>query len=408
MKTRIGYLIPEFPGQTHIFFWRERQVLTELGIDTDLVSTRRPPKAIASHTWAAEAQTQTAYLAPFQSRDLFGALLQVIKAGPIGWGRCLQLVASAPDLSLRQKSRLLAMVLVGGKLVWLGKTRGWQHIHVHSCADAANIAMFAAVLSDLTYSITLHGPTLSVYGPNQRQKWRHSEFALVISQQLFKFVNRELAGALPNQVAVAPMGVNLEQIKRHIPYTSPQPGQVCRIFACGRLNPVKGHNYLISTIASLLQRGFKVHLQIAGEDEQGGSGYHRELERMIQARSLSEHVELLGAVSEGRIRQGLEDAHVFALASLNEGIPVSVMEAMAMELPVVVTDVGGNSELIDSGVDGILVPSEDPDAMTEAIAQLLQDPDFACRLSRASRKKITEKFSHRRSAEALAQCLGVL
>ena len=172
-----------------------------------------------------------------------------------------------------------------------------------------------------------------------------------------------------------------------MPYTPPQPGELCKIFACGRLNPVKGHNYLISTIASLLQRGFNVHLQIAGEDEQGGSGYHRELERMIQERSLSAHVELLGAVSEVRIRQGLEDAHIFALASLAEGIPVSVMEAMAMEMPVIVTDVGGNSELIDSGIDGMLVQPENPDQMTDTIAQVIQDPEFACRLSQASRKK---------------------
>jgi colanic acid/amylovoran biosynthesis glycosyltransferase len=408
MKTRIGYLIPEFPGQTHIFFWRERQVLTELGIDTDLISTRRPPKAIASHTWAAEAQAQTAYLSPFKTPDLIGALLQVLKAGPIGWGRCLQRVFTAPDVSFKQRLRLAALILVGGKLAWLGKTRRWKHIHVHSCADGANIAMFAAALSDLTYSITLHGPTLAVYGPNQRQKWQHSKFALVISQQLFQFVNQNLAGALPAQVAVAPMGVNLEQIKRHTPYKPLQPGETCKIFACGRLNRVKGHSYLISTIASLLQRGFQVHLQIAGEDEQGGSGYHRELDRMIQERSLSAHVELLGAVSEARIRQGLEEAHIFALASLAEGIPVSVMEAMAMEMPVIVTDVGGNSELIDSGIDGILVQPENPDQMTNTIAQVIQDPEFACRLSQASRKKITEKFSHRRSAEALAHCLGVI
>ena len=103
MKTRIGYLIPEFPGQTHIFFWREREVLTELGIETDLISTRRPPKAIASHTWAAEAQAQTAYLSPFQTPDLLGAIFQVLKAGPIGWRRCLQLVLTAPDVSLKQQ-----------------------------------------------------------------------------------------------------------------------------------------------------------------------------------------------------------------------------------------------------------------------------------------------------------------
>ena len=73
-----------------------------------------------------------------------------------------------------------------------------------------------------------------------------------------------------------------------------------------------------------------MRLQIAGEDEQGGSGYRQELEKIIEDKSMSECVELLGAVSEQLIRQGLEAAHIFALASLNEGVPVAVMEAMAI------------------------------------------------------------------------------
>ena len=64
MKARIGYFIPEFPGQTHIFLGRERQILAELGIETSLVSTRHPSKAISSHIWADEAQKNTAYLVP--------------------------------------------------------------------------------------------------------------------------------------------------------------------------------------------------------------------------------------------------------------------------------------------------------------------------------------------------------
>jgi glycosyltransferase involved in cell wall biosynthesis len=146
-------------------------------------------------------------------------------------------------------------------------------------------------------------------------------------------------------------------------------------------------------------------LQIAGEDEQGGSGYRRELEKVIQDKGMSEYVELLGAVSEARIRQGLEDAHIFALASLNEGIPVAVMEAMAMEMPVVVTDVGGTSELVDNGVDALLVPSEKPEEMADAIVKVLQDKELALSLSQKSRKKIGAKFHHRLSAEALAEYL---
>jgi colanic acid/amylovoran biosynthesis glycosyltransferase len=213
---------------------------------------------------------------------------------------------------------------------------------------------------------------------------------------------------LPTQLAVAPMGVNIAEIKRSSPYKPWQEGSPRKIFACGRLNPVKGHKYLIETVELLRNRGFEVRLQIAGEDEQGGSGYHKELEKIIEDKSMSECVELLGAVSEQRIRKGLEEAHVFALASLNEGIPVAVMEAMAMEVPTVVTNVGGTSELVDDGADAVLVQSEKPEEMADAIAQVLQNPELALRLSQESRKKIIAKFSHGRSAETLAQCLEKL
>ena len=407
MKARIGYFIPEFPGQTHIFFWRERQILSEIGVETSLVSTRRPPKAISSHAWAKEAQKDTDYLAPLTLQDLAGIVIELLKAGPIAWLNCLSVIAKSKDTSLVQKLRLLMLVFVAAKLVRLAKVAGWNHIHVHSCADAANVAMFASILAGLSYSLSLHGPTLEVYGPNQEQKWHHAAFALAISEKLFRGAKDTLGGFLPRQVLVAPMGVNLDNIKRHNPYIPWESG-LCKIYSCGRLNPIKGHKDLIEMVSLLRQRGFDVCLQIAGDDEQGGSGYRQELEKIIQNKEMSSYVELLGAVSEAQVRQGLEEAHLFALASLNEGIPVAVMEAMAMEMPVIVTDVGGTSELVEDGLDAILVEPESPEEMADAIVKIIQNKELALSLSQEARKKIVAKFHHRVSAEALAGCLEEL
>jgi hypothetical protein len=75
----------------------------------------------------------------------------------------------------------LALVFVVGKLPGLTKIKGWSHIHVHSCANAASIALFNSILTGCTYSMTLHGLTLELYGPNQEQKWKNAAFAIVIS-----------------------------------------------------------------------------------------------------------------------------------------------------------------------------------------------------------------------------------
>lgn len=405
MKKHIGYFVPEFPGQTHIFLWRERQALEELDIESDWVSTRCPPKSIASHSWAQEAQKNTDYLVPFTIKDFFGASIELLRAGPFAWFHCLSVITKAKDLSFAQKLRLLALILIGAKLAWLARKKGWSHIHVASCADAANIAMFASILSGITYSLSLLGPTLEGYGPNQEQKWTHASFALIMSELLFKVAQDRLAGFLPKQVVIAPVGVNLDEIKRNSPYIPWDAGTPCQIYTCGRLNPVKGHKYLVETVKLLREWGFDVRLQIAGEDEKGGSGYRQELEKFIQDQSMSEYVEMLGAVSEERHRQGIEEAHIFALASLNEGISVAIMEAMAMEMPVIVTDVGGNSELIDNGVNAILVQPEKPKEMADAIVNVLKDSELSLRLRQESRKKVAEKFHHRISAQALIRCL---
>jgi len=122
---------------------------------------------------------------------------------------------------------------------------------------------------------------------------------------------------------------------------------------------------------------------------------------------LAESVQFLGAVTERRHRQEIENSHLFVLASLDEGISVAAMEAMAMKTPAVVTDVGGMRELVTPGQDALMVPSKDPQALADAVASILDDPALALRLSEQSRQKVAQKFHHRRSAEALAHCLGV-
>lgn len=401
---RIGFLIPEFPGQTHIFLWRERQALAELGIDADLVSTRPPPRKIASHSWTAEAQGQTRYLMPLQGGAL-GILAEILRSGPGAWGRGFGAVLSAEAPGLKGRARMLALLAMGARLKRIAREQGWDHVHVHSCADSLNIAMFAQRLGGPSYSLTLHGPTLDGYGPNQRQKWRYARFATIISRLLTGVAQRDIGPDLPEVVNIAPMGVDLSQIQRSTPWQPPAPGEPLRIFSCGRLNAVKGHDHLIRSIELLRAQGIDARLEIAGEDEQGGSGYHRTIDALIAEKGLGDAVTLLGAVGEDRVREGLETAHVFALASLNEGISVAIMEAMAMAMPVVVTDVGGNHELIASGQDAILVPAEAPEVMAEAIAGLYADPESARRLAQASRAKVAAEFHHRRSAQAVADGL---
>jgi len=403
---RIGYLIPEFPGQTHIFFWRERQALQEFNIDTCIVSTMRPPQGVISHAWAEEAQKEAAYLFPPSMQDAITAMVTILRAGPGGWWRCLRSISQSHELSPNQKLRQLAIIPIAAKLVQLSKKQGWQHIHVHSCATSADIAMFASFLGDLTYSLTQHGPAFDTYGPNQAQKWQHAVFGTLVSDVLLEEAQRRIGESLPQYVSVVTMGVNLDELKRQQPYQPWQQNEPCRIFSIGRLNPVKAHSDLIQVVKLLVGRGYDVRLQIAGEDEEGGSGYHKVLDQLINEGGLGDRIELLGSVSEARIRAGLEQAHIFALASLNEGTSVAIMEAMAMAMPVVVTAVGGTPKLVQDNLNGVLVEPQKPEMMADRIEKLLANPQFATQLGAAARQTIAEKYHHRRSAEVLADFLN--
>ena len=401
---RIGYFVPQFPGQTHSFFWREITALKARGIEPELVSTRRPRANLIAHSWAREAMEKTVYLAPPRARDVAATVAELARTSPAGWRRCAESIRRAEGRSGAARLQLGALVVVGARLAALARARGWAHVHAHSCAQTAEIAMFASLLSGLPYSLTLHAP-LGEFGPNHREKWRHARFAVIVTRSLRREVEEVLSESLPPSVDVAPMGVELGSFARRRPY-EPWTGHVpLQIFSCGRLNPGKGHQDLIRAVGMLRRRGIDARLTIAGEDEAGGTTHRRVLAAQIAAMDLAGSVALLGAVSEARICAELERAHVFALASLNEAIGVATMEAMAMGTPVVVTGVGGVPELVDDGVSGLLVQPERPAELAAKIERLARDPELAHRIGEAGRRKVESEFNSSKSASVLARHL---
>jgi colanic acid/amylovoran biosynthesis glycosyltransferase len=349
------------------------------------------------HAWADDAQRNTVYLASFRPR-LFGIAVELLH--PYAWLRCIQAIRAAKG----SKLRLIALAFFGAKLAHIGQAQGWRHLHVHSCADSAYIAMFASLFSGISYSLTLHGP-LTDYGPDQNLKWSHALFALVITEELREQVTRSLEGFLPPLVGVAPMGVDTSKFTRTTTYRPWKAGESCHIFSCGRLNPVKGHADLVEAVRLLRSKGINANLEIAGEDERGGDGYRRELMTVIVQAGMTNDVHLLGAVSEERVRDALEKAHVFSLASLREPLGVAIMEAMAFEVPVVVAISPGVRELVDPDINGLLVTPRSPLQLAEAIERILSDSGLAVKLGKAGREKVEKYFRSTRSAQALLDAL---
>ncbi|CUH64606.1 Putative glycosyltransferase EpsD [Thalassovita gelatinovora] len=389
--TKLGYLVPQFPGQTHIFFWREIQKIEEAGVDVCLFSTRPPPPGLVSHAWSQSAMERTEYLASASISSLLAGL---------------------PRLPLRELLRegagkdfwrdVLISLPAARKLAQHCRVQGISHVHVHSCGRAAMIAALAQRLYGVSYSISLHGP-LEDYGPGQRFKWRSAKFATVITDALVQDIRPKLGDALPDRVVIQPMGVDTDRLHRTTPYQPPQPGETLRLFTCARLHLVKGHVDALQAVRLLLDRGMDVRLEIAGEDDAGGGGFHTVLAEKIQDLGLQDHVMLLGAVPEETVCAKLFEAHLFVLASWSEPLGVAYMEAMSCEVPVIGTDAGGVRELITDGQDGILVQPKAPETLADTIAALAADPQKCLGLSAAGRWTVVDRFGAGRGADTLIQ-----
>ena len=378
--TTIGYLIPQFPGQTHVFFWREIAELERLGAVVALLSTRLPPMALMAHGWTGQAVARTTYLG---RPRLAGVPLALARLPREIWAEA------------RREGFLAELALCAEPARRLARTcaaRGIAHLHVHSCGRAAMVAALArACHGGPSYSLTLHGP-LSDYGPGQPLKWRGAAFATVITRKLLGEVRAALGPEIAGRCDVRAMGVDTDRFARRAPYAPPVEGAPLRVFACGRLNEVKGHADLLAAVAALPALGIDARLEIAGEDDEGGTGYRRVLEERIDALGLAGRARLLGAIGEDEVRARLEAAHVFALASWHEPLGVAYMEAMSCGVPVIGTDAGGVRELIAPGETGLLVPPRDPGALAAAIASLAADPGRCRRLAEAGRARIVADF----------------
>jgi len=391
---KIGFFIPEFPGQTHSFFWREMQAIQTLfGHETSIVSTRKPPQPVA-HEWVAQAHAE--YLFPVPVAGLLRAGLHLLRHLP-------RLLRDRDTRALLGNLRLWAMLLMAARLSLHARRAEIDHLHVHSCANAALIAAFCNRLCGLPYSLVLHGP-VEDYGPHQPYKWRRAAFVFVITEVL----RAEMAERLPeaaDKMHIVPMGVDTDRFAPAAAAPAPPP---FRWFSCARLNRIKGFETLIAAFEQVTRSHPELPWQlfIAGEDEQGGSGYRKTLEALIDTGGLQDRVTLLGAVTQQEVLRNLQVSHGFVLASHHEPLGVAYMEAMACALPTIGTDAGGVRELITDGQDGLLVPPQDAEALAAALVRIMTAPEEAATLAAAGRDRIIADFGAARSARVLGACLS--
>lgn len=387
---KIGYLVPEFPGQTHGFFWREIKHIESNGDAVSIISTRRPNDA-ASHAFSDTASKRTFYLADFRVRDAVHWLVAALTAARLLAGQDIRaLRREAPESWIK----LFGLAMIGARLSDFCRDEGIEHVHGHSCADAAYVLAFCKLAGGPPFSLSLHGD-LAVYGRGHGFKFHHAKFVACVTDALCHQVKSNLP-KLEGDPALIRMGIELDEANAKTGNWS-APGTL-KIVTVARLNAMKGHKHAIAAVGALKSLGVEVQYDIIGEGD-----YLAEVDRVIAEAGLEDRVTLLGPVPNEDVGRRLAEYDAFVLPSvgLGEAAPVAVMEAMGAGIPVICSIIGGTPEMIETERTGFLFQQGDEVALTEILGRLAADPDLRVRIGRAGQAHAHANFLTSVSAAAL-------
>ncbi len=304
--------------------------------------------------------------------------------------------------SARAMRQAITVVPVAGLFARDIARRGIRHTHAHWATGPALAAAIIARLTGGSYSFTAHAYDIQVDRTMLRTKASGAAFVATISRLNQRSLEREFEGS-PAQVRVVHCGVDLARF----PHRPAAPaGPPFLILNVASLEPKKGQLHLLRAVALLRRQGYDVRVQLAGDGTR-----RRTLERAAAELGIDDHVEFRGALCSTEVRRSLEMAHAFALPSvllsngLTEGIPVALMEAMAIGVPVVASWVSAVPELVVDGVNGLTVPPGDEEALATALARLLDDVELSRRLTGEAVRTVEEQFDLRRTSAQLGGLL---
>jgi colanic acid/amylovoran biosynthesis glycosyltransferase len=379
---KIAYLINQYPKPSHTFIRREIHALERLGVEIFRISIRGWNDPLVDDQDKLERK-KTKYVLQHGGGVLLLAVLKVLITNPLG---LVKATALAAKLAFDHSERPLPVHLIYVAeacqiLLWL-RAAGIPHVHAHFGTNSAEVAMLIHILGGPPWSVTIHGPAEFDRKPllNLPEKIRRAAFVVAISSfgrsQLF----RSVAHKYWSKIHIVHCGLEADFYANPPSATSDKN----RIICVGRLSEPKGQLLLIEAMKLLLDRGTKLELVLAGDGEM-----RSEIEVLIAQHRLGDAVRLTGWISSDQVRDEMLASTALVLASFAEGLPVVIMEAMALKRPVVATYVAGIPELVNPGEHGWLVPAGDIDALAEALQQLINTPiDALRRMGQAAHDRI--------------------
>jgi glycosyltransferase involved in cell wall biosynthesis len=275
-------------------------------------------------------------------------------------------------------------------------------IHAHFGTYPSTVAWALARITGKPFGMTCHAHDIFVNDHLLAEKIDAARVGVTISRFNVEYLAEHITPRARERMSIVHCGVSLPEIPHRA-----EGREAGTILTVGRLVPIKGFEVLVDAIGELKRAGRRVRCRVIGEGP-----LEAPLRAQIARLGLEGEVELVGAMPQDQVREALYRAAIFTLPSVvtpegdRDGIPVSLMEAMAAGTPVVSTRVSGIPELIDDGREGLLVPERDAPALAAALGRLLDDPALAGRMAAEARAKVEREFDAAREAEKMRALFG--
>ncbi|MEZ5893076.1 MAG: glycosyltransferase [Parvularculaceae bacterium] len=390
--ARIAYFLNSYPMTSTTFIRREIEALERRGVTVKRYAVRHWGVDLVDPDDITE-QKRTDYLLTGNAGGLVVAFAKECVKNPGG-----VLKAIGPWISLIGKARggfvrHVAYLMQAALLRQRAGADGVTHLHVHFATNAAAVAMLSKLMGGPSYSFMVHGPDELTDAPllSFPAKIAHASFVAAISHFCKSQIIRFSSIRAGEKIRIVHCGLGLRDFE-----ASPPPDN--QTFVCvGRLCPQKGQAQLPAVAASLKAEFPGLKILLVGDGES-----RKEIEAEIARHGVADQVIIKGWMENRAVREEMRNARAFLLPTFAEGLPVVIMEALALGRPVISTYIAGIPELLDEGC-GWIVPAGDIDALTQAMrAALKASPDQLAALGREGRARVEREHDIDKEAAKLA------
>ena len=391
---RLAYLTSQYPAASHTFIRREIEALRARGAEIETFSVRSPAADEAQAEADREEAQKTYYILLQSARDFLAAHLGALLTGPGQYLRTLVLALGhrAPGARglLLAFAHFAESVLLAREL----KRRRVQHLHNHFANSAATVGLLASRFLGIGWSFTMHGISETDY-PAGLLLGRKIEAARMVA--CVSYFGRAQGMRLVSsnhwdKMHVVRCGLPFDRLPLRVAGRKNTETLIC----VGRLSPEKGQAGLLRAFAQLRERHEDVRLRLVGDGPDRNA-----LEALAAELGLTDRLTFLGRLNENDTLAEIAESDLLVLPSFMEGLPIVLMEAMALGVPVVASRVAGIPELVEDESAGLLFAPSDWGGLARCIERLLTDGPLRKSLAEQGKRKVLAEFDAQASAKVL-------